>query len=449
VDAAPGIVDIGSRLELFVDRHLIGRMEGVDLRLHHPQPREKVLAFDRPWEGASSAYATVFQDEGRFCLYYRGSPWGGEPQVTCYAESDDGVNWARPSLGLYEFNGTRDNNIVWTGEGSHNLAPFRDANPGAPPSQRFKALGGKPPLAFASPDGVRWEKLLPEPVLTQGAFDSQNVAFWDTARGCYAAYYRAYRGGGRSGERTVARSTSADFLHWSGPELIDLGAAPPEHLYTNATLPYPRAPHLLLAFPMRFLPNRQVVRDSALPGVSDAVLMSSRDGVRFQRTFLEAFVRPGRDRRNWTDRSNMVAWGLLPTAPDELSLYVSRHYRHSTAHLQRFAIRVDGFASVRAPYQGGRLTTVPLTFAGSELILNYATSAAGGIRIELQEPDGRPTPGFSLSESLEMVGDEIEGVAAWTSSADLGALAGRPVRLCFVMHDADLYSLRFRQGDRP
>lgn len=449
MSAAPQIPQIGSRLEPFVDDYLPGRMEGVSLRLHTPQPREKALAFDRPWEGASSTYATVFQDEGRFRLYYRGSPWRGEPQVTCYAESDNGVDWVRPSLGLCEFDGTRDNNIVWTGEGSHNFAPFRDANPAAPAAQRYKALAGEPPLALGSPDGVRWSRLRPGPVLTRGAFDSQNVAFWDSARGCYAAYYRVYREGGRSGERTIARSTSVDFLHWSDPQLVDLGAAPPEHLYTNVTAPYPRAPHLLLAIPMRFLTQRQVVREHPSPGVSDAVLMTSRDGVRFHRTFLEAFVRPGRDRRDWTGRSNMVAWGLLPTAPDELSIYVSRHYGHPTAHLQRCTLRVDGFASVHAPYQGGQLVTKPLTFAGGELILNYATSAAGRIRVELQEADGRPIPGFSLVEGQEMVGDEIEGVVTWTRGADLNALAGRPVRLRFVMHDADLYSVRFRQEEGP
>ncbi len=447
--AASQVLPIGSRLEPFVDDYLLGRMEGVSLRLHAPHPREKVLAFGRPWEGASSTYATVFCDEGRFRLYYRGSPSQGEPQVTCYAESDDGVSWVRPSLGLCDFDGARDNNIVWSGAGSHNFAPFRDANPAAPAAQRYKALAGEPPQALVSPDGLRWRELRPEPVLTQGAFDSQNVAFWDSARRCYAAYYRVYREGGHSGERTIARSTSVDFVHWSAPQMIDLGAAPPEHLYTNAAAPYARAPHLLLAIPMRFLPQRQVVRDHPSLGVSDAVLMSSRDGVRFQRTFLEAFVRPGRDRFNWTARSNMVAWGLLQTAPDELSIYVSRHYGHPTAHLQRCALRMDGFASIHAPYQGGQLVTKLLTFAGDELVLNYATSAAGGIRVELLESDGRPMPGFSLAEGQEMVGDEIEGLVAWNGGASLSALAGRPVRLRLVMRDADLFSLRFRRAGGP
>ena len=49
---AVGTIELGSRRELFVDRFLIERMEGTELRLQRPIEREKVLPFDRPWEGA-------------------------------------------------------------------------------------------------------------------------------------------------------------------------------------------------------------------------------------------------------------------------------------------------------------------------------------------------------------------------------------------------------------
>ena len=435
---------IGSRLELFVDDYLIARTQGAGLELHPPRPMEKVLVFDRPWEGSSSTYFTVFRDGALYRMYYRGSPGSGESQVTCYAESDDGIHWTKPSLGLYACHGSRDNNIVWMGDGLHNLVAFRDANPQAPDEQRYKALVGKPPLALVSADGIHWRRIREKPILTQGNFDSQNVAFWDSVRGHYAAYLRIYVGDHRTGVRAIARSTSPDFLHWSDPVPIDLGDTPPEHLYTSATTPYFRAPHILLAFPKRFLPERQLVDENPRPGVSDAVFMTSRDGIRFRR-FMEAYLRPGRDRRNWTDRSNMIAWGVVPTAPDELSLYVSRHYGHPTAHLQRCTLRADGFASVRAPYEGGELVTKPLVFTGRRLCLNYSTSAAGSVRVELQDAEGQPVAGYSLQDSREMYGDEIEGVVIWRGIAELGGMAGRPVRLRFVMRDADLFALRFGQ----
>ena len=132
-------LDIGSRLELFVDDYLIESTSRVELKLHSPQPAERVLSFNREWEGGNSGYVTVFQDSGRYRMYYRGASSTGyivpslskpgeavipeHPQVACYAESLDGITWKRPSLGLYEFNGSKDNNIVWTGSGGHNFSP--------------------------------------------------------------------------------------------------------------------------------------------------------------------------------------------------------------------------------------------------------------------------------------------------------------------------------------
>ena len=179
-----------------------------------------------------------------------------------------------------------------------------------------------------------------------------------------------------------------------------------------------------------------------LPGVSDGVFMSSRDGVRFQRS-LAAFLRPGRDRKNWTERNNAIAIGVLPTAADELSLYWIENYRHPSCRLRRGTLRLDGFVSVRAGYQGGELLTHPFRFKGSKLLLNYATSAAGSIRIELQEANGQAIPGYALEQSPELYGDQVGHAFRWQKGSDLSSLAGRPVRVRFVMKDADLYSLRF------
>jgi hypothetical protein len=57
---------------------------------------------------------------------------------------------------------------------------------------------------------------------------------------------------------------------------------------------------------------------------SDAVLMSSRDGRRFDRAFKEAFVRPGPDPDNWHERSIYIMRGILDTGPAEMSLYTIR-----------------------------------------------------------------------------------------------------------------------------
>ena len=444
------VLEIGSRLELFVDDRLIERMEGVTLRLHHPTPREIAVHFDEPWvsqrtsaspENKFGGFVTVFPDGDRFRMYYNTD--GGTPDVACCAESSDGIRWTKPSLGLVEFEGSRENNIVVSGPGAVVFAPFKDANPAAPPDQRYKAFagGGSGLSGLASPDGIHWEPIRKESILTQGPFDSLNLAFWDTIEKRYVCYLREFV----DGVRHIRRGTSEDFLNWNAASPIDLGGATKEHLYTNATTAYFRAPHVYLAFPMRFVPSRNAVTyNFGTSGVSDGVFMTSRDGAHWDRRFMEAFIRPGLDQDNWTHRNIITAWGILRTGKEELSLYYTEHYRHATARLRRASLRVDGFVSAGAPYRGGELLTKALAFEGKELVLNYSTSAAGSIRVEILDAGGQPISGHALADCPEIYGDQIERVVSWTGGSDVSQLAGRPIRLRFAMMDADLYSLRFR-----
>jgi hypothetical protein len=126
-----------------------------------------------------------------------------------------------------------------------------------------------------------------------------------------------------------------------------------------------------------------------------------------------------------------------------MSLYVQRNYGQKSAYLERMTLRTDGFTSVHAPYDGGELVTKPLTFTGSRLGINYVTSAAGSVRVEIQNAAGKPIEGFTLAECPEIIGDEIERVVRWKSGSDVSRLAAKPVRLRFLLADGDLYSVRF------
>ncbi len=106
-------------------------------------------------------------------------------------------------------------------------------------------------------------------------------------------------------------------------------------------------------------------------------------------------------------------------------------------------VRMDGFASVNGPYEGGEVVTRPLRFRGNELTLNYATSAVGSVGVELQDADGTPIEDFALTDQMAMVGDEIEGVVRWRDGIEVASLAGRPVRLRMMLSDADVYAFRF------
>ena len=449
--AGKSAIAIGSRVEMFVDDWLIDRMSHLTLELQEPVRREIVLTTDQPWEGRASAYFTAFQDKDRIRLYYRGAipDDSSDQQITCYAESADGVHFTRPNLGLVEFDGSTANNIIYRGVEAHNFSPFLDQNPNAPADQRYKALGGFDGKlhAFTSADGVRWQRLQSDPVLTRSEFDSQNVAFWDTNAGRYRCYSRGWTEPGYRGYRMIQSYTSSDFIHWDEAQpnryrALDGTEPSPEHFYTNATLPCPGATHQLLAFPMRFVPDRTKLVDAPGTGVSDAMLLSSRDGVAWDRTFLEAWLRPGRDQHNWTHRSNMPAWGIVQTAPGEFSMYATEHYDWPDHRLRRLTVRRHGFASVHAERKAGEFTTRPLSFEGDKLVLNYATSAAGSVQVEIQDADGQPIANYALADMKPLFGDELDAVAEWQSGSDLSPLTGETVRFRFVLSDADLFSLR-------
>jgi len=456
------IIALGNQRELFVDHYLIDRLIDTRLVLHHPHDEGEVLKFDKPWEGAFCGYSTVIKDGDSYRLYYRGLPEAGKDgsalETTCYAESKDGIHWTKPELGLYEVMGTKKNNVILANAApvTHNFSPFLDTNPNARPDERYKALGGTQKsglIAFVSPDGIHWRRLREEPVITQGAFDSQNVSFWSEHEQCYVCYFRTWTKVNYKGYRTVSRTTSKDFLHWTEPVEMSFGDTPREHIYTNQTHPYFRAPQIYVAIAARFMPHRQVLTEEQAEALhvnpkyfkdcSDAVFMTSRGGNRYDRTFMEGFIRPGIGLENWVSRSNYPALNVVQTGPAEMSVYVNRNYAQPTANLHRYSMRLDGFVSVQAPYSGGEMVTKPFTFTGRQLSINFSTSAAGEVRVEIQHEQGQPIPNYSLSKATRLIGNEISKIVSWQKGGDLSALRGQPIRLRFVMKDADLYSIKF------
>lgn len=477
-------IRLDSRRELFVDRHLIAELTNARLALHHPQAQEEAIRFDEPWEGNTSGYPTVMWDGEMFKMIYRGHRmiWDGgqlrmsHSPVVCYAESRDGIKWTKPHLRKFPLLGKMakqvadplDNNIVWPGSPySGTFVPFLDPRPDCPASEKFKAVGGNRKTGlhlFTSPDAISWTKS-EDAIFKQGALDSMNVVFWDPLATHYVLYFRTVV----DGMRSVAMATSPDLRTWSKPVPLVYPSSPRQQMYTNGIQPYYRAPHLRVGFPTRYTARKMTDELRLLEPVklraelaaayarvgsdlTDGLFMSSRDGVQFHR-WDEAFHRPGLqagvNSSNWMYGDHYQGYGLfetassIPGAPNEISMLFSEGYwREGQTRLRRYTLRLDGFVSVQAPYSGGELITKPLIFTGEQLRMNVATSAAGSVRVEIQDASGKPIPGFTLVDSAEHVGDAIAHVVSW-NGRDLSQIAGQPVRLRFVLRDADLYAFQF------
>ena len=450
-------VNIGSRRELFVDDTLIDSFDGASLKLQHPERREASFTLDSPWEDNVGLVLSVVEDEGVVRLFYRASISDMKDEdgvLVAMAESrDGGMTFERPDLGIVEFESSTRNNLLARGRQLATAPAFLDTNPDAKRHERYKGITATWQNAYitASADGLHWKLMQEDPVEMSGEFDTVNTAFWDSVSGCYRSFTRYFdnmKGPTAVNDpdaiRCIQSSTSPDFIHWSKPlPHVYRDGIEDMELYTNATVPCPGAEHIFLSFPMRYTEDRAPKIDHPLPSISDSVFMCSRDGVNWTR-YCEAWVRPGLDSNNWTERSNIPVWGIVQTSETEWSMYISEHYRQADrpTRLRRLSIRPWGFVSVNVGFDGGEFATKPLVFDGSELRINYSTSGVGSVRVGVLDAEGRAIPGFSADDMNEMYGDELDTPLRWSDGGDVSRLSGQPVRLRFVLKDADVFSFR-------
>jgi hypothetical protein len=163
-------------------------------------------------------------------------------------------------------------------------------------------------------------------------------------------------------------------------------------------------------------------------------------------------MRPGpRQKESWTYGDNFIFWGLVETvshlgdAPNEISFYSTEGYwQGNSTKFRRSTLRLDGFVSAQAPATGGELITKPLIFAGAALSINFETGGPGELKVEIQNLDGSPVPGYALADCFPIFGDHIDFPVSWKGKGtDVSTLAGKPVRIRFALKDADLYAFQF------
>lgn len=479
-------VPIGTDRELLIDDYLIASSDQIEQRYYEPVRQRETILMDRPWEGHVSGFATILYDDllKIYRFYYKSSQTPlkkGEAVRICVMESRDGIHWKRPNLGLVEFQGSKDNNILFLK--GHDFTPFLDKNPNATKEGRYKAAsspGAKGIWIWQSPDGIHWSKISKDFVFTKGNFDSQNVIFWSEMEKKYILYYRIFL----NHIRTSGRAVSDDAIHWKneGPILWPKGRGPNFRVqhYTNQIQPYYRAPQIYLGFPSRYIDNGLTESTRFLPdwekrkarieyyarekieggtsrfgtAVTDCFFISGRNGRYFEERNI--FVRPGlRTSDNWAYIDNYITYGFLELdslekdSPRELSFYASESSRTDKSSIfRRYTLRIDGFGSLSAKKQEGSFITKPLLFEGKELSLNYRTTAAGLIFVEVCDLDGKPLPGFSRKECDPIYGDSLDRRVSWKKNRSLATFLGKPVVLKFYMSEADLFSLKFEKTDK-
>ncbi|MBQ9543970.1 MAG: hypothetical protein IJV00_02440 [Clostridia bacterium] len=488
------MINLTKGLYPFWDDFLIDtRRSDAELSLNHPERRGTVMVFDKPWEGNGTCFFSIFKDSDEkgdfFRMYYE--TWSFKIEGTynkdlknirvCCAESRDGVNWVRPDLGICEFGGNKNNNIIIDSI-PDNFSVVIDKNPDCPPEEKYKALmlstvSFEPDVLrelwlLVSGDGLHFTKRSTVSSTYNCDFDTLNTLHWDPVTKKYYCYIRSNYDIDENNDprfdetyiRAIKVLESPDCVNWTEPVFADFNGGGNYPLYTNSVMPYPFDGRYQVGFPKRYVQRKEwndnyeqltgkelrLERMKKHPrlglAVDDCVFMSSRDHYSWYR-FDEAFLTSGPENGdNWIYGDCTAHTGeliVLPSPfgnePDEINLYFFQgHWTAGPTKLLRYAIRRDGFASVKAPYEKKTLRTKPFTFEGGSLSLNFATSARGGITLKVLDGLGHPIPGY---ESCELFGNTI--CRHVNFSKPLSELAGRPVIFEFSMRDAEIFSMTF------
>ena len=468
------IIALGRRPLLFADDSGVAARDGLVRMVHPARTRDlPVIEPDRVWEGARVyIYGSVYRDpvSGGFQMWYNTRSvleQGGHMAATghvpalrengadlvLYATSSDGLRWVKPALGLFAYDGSKANNIVFDLSSASILRDDFERDP----AKRYKMLGTVRRAYYAaySADGLRWTSYPRNPVLPYS--DTITLA-QDSVTGRYLAYHKrpaTVRGYPR---RVVWLSTSPDFQTWSEPEQVlapdaedDAWVSGPSErteIYDMSVFSYASGfvglPAVLRV--MKERPRGEVrPGQSPLDGPIDTQLATSEDGRIWHRSWPRLSVIP-RGPPGAFDGGALLGVASCPVdSGDETWVYYTAINTGHGATLppKRITIgqaawRRDGFVSLDAGPAGGSVTTRPLRFPSAEVFIN-ADASRGALRVAVQEVDGRPIAGLGLDDSIPLSRDATRAPARWRGAA--GVPTDRPVRLMLAMTNVRLFSL--------
>jgi hypothetical protein len=441
----------------------------------------------REERGASdgSRFRMWYQDSDSQA-HYRGAPEAGSAEghgdFCRYAESEDGVHWVKPKLGLLRHRGTDRNNIVLAGVGECDRSAVV-LNPDPDDRERRFIMGyldqprGTSGVCLAySADGIHWREEPTNPVI-QGHYDCVNTPVWDPVSGHWLCYTRPTvhafgyvrpergwtdvdweRGVGRHHRRHVSVAVSRDLVHWGKVRTVFY----PDELDAD----WPDIDHFRPFFHNGlFLANASYV-DPSGGRFGQLRFMWSRDGFHWQQAPDRAWFIPRGPEGHFDDGWILGASAPVPVGhqmwfyyggqPLQMQVAVDRGSAVGLAKLPR-----DRFVSLKAEGEPGFLLTREVRIAGNELRINCATgqrfpsltgmAVLGDIRVELVESlparqavvGGRPVPGFTMEDCDVIRTNRIDHRVTWKGQWDLSELRGRPLHLRFRLSEAELFTFAF------
>lgn len=497
------MINIGSKRECFFDDFLIDETKNTaEKRLHKPVRREVILEFDQPWESEEDTMITVLFAEGMWKMYYICNY--PDTKYVCYAESKDAVNWVRPDLGIYEFNGSKHNNIIMDTEmfkkfefvNFDNMSVFYDENPACPEDEKYKMvcmwIGHASLVMLASSDGLHFTKH--RFITNEGEFDSQNRAFWSKE---YNKYFCYFRGEHKSNESTplpdksfedkdanalydpmrrllhepgagtysflrdIRVAESDDFINWNVFGRINTTGADFQ-LYNNCVFPYPRAPHIFVGLPLRYAERKSwsknydelCGRDDRLArmenmarlglAISDGLFMVSRDGHNFTK-YDEAILPPPPENPEAFVYGDGTAVPVLVEVPSSIP-GADNEYMIYVRESYRSSVGYNKLVKYTI-----RLDGFVSIHAGSEEVTAVTKEFVydGGDLYANIASSARGYCYFTLKSgneeytSCEIFGNSVDKRIRFEDDDAVKKLSGKPVTMTMKMFDCDVYSIRF------
>ena len=451
--------------QLFVDDEWIADSNRVGRRWFSPRKFPKpVLVADRPYEEQCPVlWGGVLRDSsGTFRMWY--TNWcrnisGGN---VCYAESDDGVVWRKPSLGICRSDGSKDNNICLSlAHGIDGVNLIEDHEDAAFPLKMVFYSSADVPggqegrglFAARSNDGLGWELLKDAPLLV--GFGDRTTAVGQRVDGKFVAFSRHIEATQKYGMRTINRTESEDLVHWSKPQLVlkpDVEDPPNMEFYGMVVFPYAG----------RYLGALE--RMHRVPDVVDTEVAISKDTKTWERTHARECFIPRGEKGTWeSDWVNPAHTPPIRVANNLYIYYSGRSGAHAVPYpLTQGAIflsllRLDGFAALEADFHEGWVLTPPIRWPGGDLAINADTQRTldshpglhhGEVRVELTDPEGKPLVGFEREACEPMVGhfyaaqgEQETGVVRWGEKT-MAQLAGKTICIKFYLRYARIYGFR-------